>query len=736
MCGIAGFIQWSQAPSPEERKNHLELMSRAIAHRGPDEESFYLDDHLSLLFRRLSIIDLSGGQQPIWNEDQTVCVLVNGEIYNHQQLRAQLKSKHRFRTASDSEVVVHLYEEYGEKAFSRLNGMFSVVLFDRNRQQLILARDRLGIKPMYYFQQGDFLLFGSELKALFCHPQCPRDIAWSDFSRFQVQRRPRIATYIKGVEHLPGGHYAVFDRDRGFRSHSYWELTDYYSSPLESKSAYQTRFSELLAESVDMQMMSDVPLGVFLSGGIDSSLISCMASQKHDEVNCFTVVERTTHSIGDVDQAKRVAQNNGMRFHPVHFDLPRLLDDFELESFEKYIYMMDSPRFDLEWLFKYELHRSAKQLIPDLKVILLGQGADEFTGGYSHRVEAPWESWEMYIDQEIMPAIDHFLVEQENIPEHLDSLRRAHREHQLPVSPYQFDMGLYRYTLQHFNLWHEDRSSSFASMESRVPYLDHRLIELLVSVPGEYQKDLFWDKAIIRDTMSAYDASYPRDKRKAGFFQVVETSSTDSFLRSAMLKVYPAIREKYIANSDLVSVSALDELYSDTLFGNGDMMQKTWNLTEALSLLVFEGICNHPEEFIDRPSKQSSAIKLLTEAELDTLQQAFRTTPGPNVQRQWKLDTTLSLPENTTVLIPLNESEEIIELILQRDNKIISQIKVKADKEWISMMLEKMGRPDEPLHTVQQWTEILGISPQDFVNSIDVLVQNQMLMIVNDAHAS
>jgi asparagine synthase (glutamine-hydrolysing) len=588
---------------------------------------------------------------------------------------------------------------------------------------------------MYYYHHGDFLLFGSELKALFCHPQCPKDIAWSDFSRFQAQRRSRVATYIKGIEHLPGGQYAVFGRDTGFHSRSYWNLTDYYSSPLASIAAYQERFSELLAESVNMQMMSDVPLGVFLSGGVDSSLISCIASQQHNEVNCFTVVERTTHSIGDVDQAKRVAQNNGMRFHPIHFNLTKLLDEFELETFEKYIYMMDSPRFDLEWFFKHELHRIARQLIPDLKVILLGQGADEFTGGYSHRVDAPWQSWEMYINQEIIPAIHNMQLEQENIPEYLHPLREGHTQDKLPVSPYQFDMGLYRYTLQHFNLWHEDRSSSFASMESRVPYLDHRLVELLVSVPETFQEELFWDKAIVRNTMSTYDSSYPRDKRKAGFFQVVETSSTDAFLRSAILKTYPAIREKYLSGSDLISNSALDRIYSDTLLGNGDMMQNTWKLTEALSLLVFEGICKQPQDYLDRPSKISPSIVELSRQELETVQQGFLTNPSPTIQRQWKLDTIIGLPENASVLIPLNESEEVIELILSRDSEIISQINLKAELEWVSMMLEKMGRPEEPLYTIRQWTEILDITPQEFVNAIDVLVQNRMLAIVDEVHA-
>jgi len=192
VCGIAGFLRFQKQKFDLERRQQiLNDMGSAIARRGPDEQTFYDDEMLSFVFRRLSIIDVDGGQQPIWNEDRSIFVAVNGEIYNHRELREPLKANHTFRTESDSEVVLHLYEEYGEACFERLNGMFAIVLWDTKRKKLLLARDPLGVKPLYYTLVDEGLIFASELKALLVHPDCPRELAWNDLDIIGVQQKAR-----------------------------------------------------------------------------------------------------------------------------------------------------------------------------------------------------------------------------------------------------------------------------------------------------------------------------------------------------------------------------------------------------------------------------------------------------------------------------------------------------------------------------------------------------------------
>ena len=242
MCGIAGFLRFQKQKFDLERRQQiLNDMGSAIARRGPDEQTFYDDEMLSFVFRRLSIIDVDGGQQPIWNEDRSIFVAVNGEIYNHRELREPLETNHTFRTQSDSEIVLHLYEEYGEACFERLNGMFAAVLWDTKRKKLLLARDPLGIKPLYYALLDDGLIFGSELKALLMHPECPRELAWNDLEIIGVQQKAEVSTYVEGVQFLGGGCYAAISADRPFTRENFWRIDDHFRHEPQSAGADQYR---------------------------------------------------------------------------------------------------------------------------------------------------------------------------------------------------------------------------------------------------------------------------------------------------------------------------------------------------------------------------------------------------------------------------------------------------------------------------------------------------------------
>ncbi|MDQ1353496.1 MAG: hypothetical protein QG657_3802, partial [Acidobacteriota bacterium] len=511
MCGFAGFID---APSAQqEQRRILQGMGRQLARRGPDDQQVIIRPHIGFVFRRLSIVDPETGRQPIWNEDNTLFTAVNGEIYNHLELREKLNPGHCFKTKSDSEIVLHLYEEYGPGMLKWLNGMFAIAIWDTRREELFIARDRFGIKPLYYVKQNQNtapFLFGSEIKTLLAHPACPREICWEDVSVAQGYRASRLTSFIEGIDQLPGGYYATYSEGR-FQKFQYWSLEEYlHRGPDTSKTsaAFQEEYTALLEESVKMHLMSDAPLGSFLSGGLDSAVITAIAARQNPDYHCFNIVEPTARSSGDTERALGVAEYLGISLHQVLIDYDRLLRqlDFSLETFEYYTWMIEAPLFDLEWIFKHELHRFARTVEPRLKVILVGQGADEFAGGYSNPYDAPRPGWESYLEF-LAQRQQKEMLKRIGMPPSLMELssggvyteRQEMPSHQDSLSFFQKEMLQRILSLQFHNLRHEDRTGAAQGIEVRVPFLDYRLVELLASIPPTLHPKLFWDKRIIRD---------------------------------------------------------------------------------------------------------------------------------------------------------------------------------------------------------------------------------------------
>src|SRR2546421_5584635 len=290
MCGICGIA----GGDPARARDRVQLMCGSMVHRGPDEAGTVQHNAVVLGMRRLSIIDLAGGHQPMANEDSTVWVVQNGEIYNHRELRNQLlDAGHRFATQSDTEVLVHGYEEWGEQVVERLNGMFAFALFDRRNSSLFLARDRMGIKPLHYAVDGDRLVFASELKALLRDPALRKGIdpvALDEYLAYEFVPSPR--SMIRGIKKLQPAHVLVWSlRDGSLRLRRYWTPT--LGEPNESRgTTLDGRCEELravLLESVRKELISDVPVGVFLSGGIDSSAVAAMMSRLGGDVKSFSV---------------------------------------------------------------------------------------------------------------------------------------------------------------------------------------------------------------------------------------------------------------------------------------------------------------------------------------------------------------------------------------------------------------------------------------------------------------
>jgi asparagine synthase (glutamine-hydrolysing) len=381
MCGIAGIF--------ERDKDNRELMSAmldAIRHRGPDDKSVYVHGAFTLGHRRLSIIDLETGNQPLFNEDRTVAVVFNGEIYNHRALRDELEaSGHRFYTRSDTEVLVHLYEEHGTRFFDRLDGIFALALLDTRRGRLVLARDHFGVKPLHYYLRGGLLLFGSEQKSIILHPSFPRQLNHRALHlHLNLRYTPGDETLLEGVKRLPPAHYAVFEEGL-FHVHRYWQLPARVDRSITEADALE-RVNALVKDAVRRQLMSDVPLGVYLSGGLDSAaIVQKMHELGVNDINTFTL---GFNEPGDeFDGARLVADRFHTRHHPLALSMNPMRD------LPAATWHAEEPKINLLQGF----HLSAL-VRPVTKVVLAGMGGDELFAGYDiHRFIYPFNRWHRHV---------------------------------------------------------------------------------------------------------------------------------------------------------------------------------------------------------------------------------------------------------------------------------------------------------------------------------------------------
>ena len=390
MCGIVGKVHAEIQRPIDERT--VRNMCDAIVHRGPDEDGFFVEDGVALGMRRLQVVDLAGGHQPMENEDGSLRVVFNGEIYNYQQLSQELRARgHQLRTASDTEVIVHLYEEYGVECFALLRGMFAIALWDRRRNELVLARDRLGKKPLFYAQTPTGLSFSSELHSLLCDGEIGREIdpaAIDEYLSYLFVPHPR--TLYKGVKKLPPATWAVFSGGQ-LRMERYWQVE--YREERE-KRALQERVEELdglLREAVSLRLLADVPVGAFLSGGLDSSLVvALMRSVGHDRVRTFSI-GFSDASFDELTYARQVAQ-------ALDTDHSEYVVDYQIEEMiPQLLRHFGEPFADSSAIPTYHLSRVTRE---GVTVALSGDGGDEIFGGYRRyqaRIMADrynrWPSW-------------------------------------------------------------------------------------------------------------------------------------------------------------------------------------------------------------------------------------------------------------------------------------------------------------------------------------------------------
>lgn len=526
MCGIAGVAALrGEALPPRER---LENMCATIAHRGPDDQGIHLQNGVALGARRLSIIDVEGGRQPLFNEDRTVCLVFNGEIYNYRELRQSLLAKgHRFRSATDGEVLVHLWEDHGPGFLEHLNGMFALALHDARRRRLLLARDRVGIKPLYYANTGSHLVFGSEVKTVLSSRLVGRGIDLEGLGEFLAwEYIPAPRTLLEQVRKLAAGESMEVDLSNGAcRTRRWWDVPmppgeanpGGVSRPEEWEDAVDAK----LKECVRRQLVSDVPLGAFLSGGVDSSLV--VAAMGGASTFSIGFEDR---SYNELSWSKAVAEHLGVS-HTTEVIRPQIQDLFDC-----LMHFMDDPIGDFSIFPTYLVSRLSRGSV---KVVLSGDGGDELFGGYETYVAQSrarlWKKLPRPLRARVIEPLVLALpprsekrgvvnkarrfVEGLQHDEQLghvrwrlfvgDALRRelftddALREMNAPVGEHvlhlfaragerdEVDRCLYVDLMSYLTdncLVKVDRMSMACSLEARVPILDHELVELAFRVPS------------------------------------------------------------------------------------------------------------------------------------------------------------------------------------------------------------------------------------------------------------
>ncbi len=556
MCGIAGVFHVDGQPADPEI---IRRMTQIIAHRGPDGQSEWVQGAVGLGHRRLSIVDLSErGTQPMTNEDNTVFITFNGEIYNHQLLRQDLLTKgHIFKSQTDTESIIHGYEEYGTEVIQFLNGMFAFAIWDENRQELLLVRDRLGIKPLFYGLFGDTFVFGSEIKALLEHPACQRELDTEALDLYlSLNYTPAPLTMFRGIRQLePGQWVKVKAGSRLLEIVTYWDVHYGEKSALSFEHA-QEQFDSLLHAAVERRLMADVPLGAFLSGGLDSSAV--VAHMKAiGEVKTFSMGFGEA-SYNEAPYAKQVATH----LQTQHFE--RTVTPDLATILPKIVWHGEDPLADSSMIPVYYLSQMTREHVT---VALAGDGADEILAGYPTYLATQWAKKAEFIPRVVvekavqpfinwLPVSDAKISRREKLQRFANGMgynwqdahavwRQIHTEpqkrailktdilngHSRLFETYQryyqrcqsvdlLDNLLYvdtRFYLPNDMLAKVDRMSMAHGLEARVPFLDYTLVEFAATLPSDFKLRGGVGKYILRESMKHRLPQTTLTRSKAGF---------------------------------------------------------------------------------------------------------------------------------------------------------------------------------------------------------------------------
>jgi asparagine synthase (glutamine-hydrolysing) len=619
MCGIAGFADLGVPASRplDADRARVKTMCDVIRHRGPDDEGFFVEPGVALGMRRLSIIDLSTGHQPIHNEDRSVSVVFNGEIYNYRELRNVLEERgHRFSTSSDTETIVHGYEEWGEQVFARLRGMFGIAIWDARSRTLLVARDRAGIKPMYYAEAGGRLFFGSEAKSVLVNPEVDRGLDAAALDHYLAyQYTPRESSIFRGIRKLLPGHYLKVSA-ASVTTVQYWRLPIDRAHATAQRDEHETlaALREVLSGAVRSHMVADVPLGAFLSGGIDSSIVvALMAEASGRPVKTFSI-GFDEEGFDELPHARRVAEHLGTEHHEL------VVRPDALAILDRVVWHFDEPFADPSAIPTWYVSEMARRHVT---VVLSGDGGDELFGGYTRYLPHPRvESFDRLasgvgraVAAAAWRALPHgargknFLrhVARDAQGRYVDSVTFFHGDERrrllsaglraelgaadteaafsrpfarlggLPIKAQlmAFDFETY---LPEDCLVKVDRMSMAHSIESRVPLLDHFVVEFAASVPAAMKMPGGRLKHLLKELAFSLVPREILDRPKQGFGVPVGHWFRGE-LRDAFGDILGSPRTRQRGYFD---ATFIDRVLAEHLAGKRDHSRQLW------MLLVFE----------------------------------------------------------------------------------------------------------------------------------------------------
>jgi asparagine synthase (glutamine-hydrolysing) len=561
MCGIVGIYYFDPEKKAEQRE--LKLMTDRMAHRGPNDEGFFVHDNVGLGMRRLSIIDLGGGHQPIFTPDKRKVIVFNGEVYNFIDHRPTLEQKgHKFYTKTDTEVVLHLYDEYDLDFFDKLNGMFGLAIWDDTQKQLLLVRDRIGIKPLYYYRDGEKIVFASEIKSILELPYIKAELDYQGlgtFLKYGFTAAPY--TLFKNIHKIPPGHYMRIKR-RDVEIKSYWRLS-YANKHTGSEDEIGTQLYELLKSSVRYRLIADVPLGSFLSGGMDSSgIVHLMKELGTQTINTYSIgFGKGYEFYNELEAAGRFAKNYQTNHHDI------LVKPDVAELFPRLITSLDEPVADSSFLVTYLVSKLARETVT---VILSGVGGDELFGGYRRYLNVQMNRYlgiiPLWVRRNILKRIANSLpvdrnntllnyfrlakaylntadlalqqqygvytsvfqddfrqqvaVENKEIPDFYDQYFSECDSSDLLDKIMYFDLKM---SLPEQLLMLTDKMTMAVSLEGRVPFLDYRVVEFAAKIPSELKLKGFKLRHIQKKIFENRFPDYVFQQKKKGFGAPVGT---------------------------------------------------------------------------------------------------------------------------------------------------------------------------------------------------------------------
>ncbi len=615
MCGICGQYYFKEKhPVSIET---IKRMNDTITHRGPDDEGYHISDSIGLGFRRLSIIDLSGGHQPMSDQEKSIWVIFNGEIYNFPELKTELEGYgHIFRTRSDTEVIVHGYKQWGMDVLNHLNGMFGLAIWDEKKQRLILARDRMGIKIVYYKIEDGLLYFGSEIRAILAGLDKKPDInpaAVNLFLRYRYTPAPH--TIYKGIQKLAAGTCLIIENGSA-EVKRWWEYKPQPFNPVPKEAQVKEELLGLYRQAVKSHLLSDVPLGILLSGGVDSSMLLALMNEFGEKWKSFTVGYGKSFADDELDDAKETADI----FKSSHYSVEINQESFE-ETLSKIISFVEEPIASSSIVPMYHVCQKARQ---EVKVALMGQGPDELFGGYTRHLGVHygkyWRSMpgslrkpiskilsmlprnesirrglyslevpkRMIRYQQVFSVMSESLIDglfqDKVLPEGAGDLILESWKDMEPLLEKTDDLGGFQYleirsSLPDELLMYGDKLSMAHSLEVRVPYLDQKIVEYVERLPQEYKIRFGNRKWIHKQVCSDYLPKQIINRKKRGF----AVNVVDRWFKESLSNEFDdMLLDKSSRMYDFLKPQEIQSLYKDHTDGKAD------NHKILFSLIVLE----------------------------------------------------------------------------------------------------------------------------------------------------